>query len=159
MTNKSIEIIDNLHEKQAYCIDIFPCTIKSEKFFEVEEVFLKRNLKQYVKKICNIILILWGIYDMEIYLTEFPSNSQYKKYASLAYQNIVDIGLDRLCKIIEYIIKHDVSSVEILVPSHEFEISICGEFNTTIYNISGEDLELIQSLVEQQQLYIRQCNK
>lgn len=96
---------------------------------------------------------------MEIYLTEFPSNSQYKKYASLAYQNIADIGLDRLCKIIEYIIKHDVSSVEILVPSHEFEISICGEFNTTIYNISSEDLEVIQSLVEHEQLYIRQCNQ
>lgn len=50
MTNQSIEMIDNLHEKEAYCIDVFPCIITSKKFFQVEEIFLKRKLKQYAKK-------------------------------------------------------------------------------------------------------------
>ncbi len=82
-----------------------------------------------------------------------------KKYASLAYTNIADIALNKICNIIQYVIKHDVSSLEILVPSYEVEISIGGGFNTVIYNVSGEHLELIKSLVEHEQLYFRKCDE
>lgn len=157
--NQSIELIEKLQGKEAYCVDVFPCVMPDAKFFQVEKVFLRTKLKQYAEKICDIFMVLWGLYDLEIYLTEFPENTIYKQYASIAYSNIADMELEKLCKIVKLVIVKDISSVEILCPTHQFEMSIGGGFHTVFYNIDGEHLELVQSLAEHEGLYIRKCDE
>lgn len=61
-----------------------------------------------------------------------------------------------MAKIISYVIINDVSSVEIILGDNEKSlISIKGGFSIDIYNISEERLKLFNTLIEQENLFLR----
>ena len=61
-----------------------------------------------------------------------------------------------MAKIISYVIINDVSSVEIILGENEKSlISVKGGFSIDIYNISEERLKLFNTLIEQENLFLR----
>ena len=61
-----------------------------------------------------------------------------------------------MAKIISYVIINDVSSVEIILGENEKSlISVNGGFSIDIYNISEERLKLFNTLIEQENLFLR----
>lgn len=155
---KSMSLIEKLQESFYYCIDIFPKQVESERYFKIEEFCLGEYLKDYAEKISQIVILLSGYYKMEIYLTEV-CGKKHAKLKELAGKNLAGLGYKKLRKIIKRVICEDISSVEILIPEEEFEISIGGGFNTAVYNIQGEAEELVKQLVESRQLFFRKIEE
>ena len=61
-----------------------------------------------------------------------------------------------MAKIISYVIINDVSSVNIILGENEKSlISVKGGFSIDIYNISEERLKLFNTLIEQENLFLR----
>lgn len=157
--NERIELIDELHEKPAFCFDIFPKKVESERYFEIEKFFIGKYLEQYAENISQIIVQLYGYYELEIYLTELTGKTnEFPELRNLVWKNLANMKLGELCEIIKTVICTDIASVEILVPKYEFEISIGGFFNTAVFNIHGEHQELLKKIVENKQLYFRMAD-
>ena len=113
--------------------------------------------KIFQKKIVRIIVKILGYYPAQIYLTEFPDKID-NNFKSLypVEEDIRNKPLKELAKIISYVIINDVSSVEIILGENEKSlISVKGGFSIDIYNISEERLKLFNTLIEQENLFLR----
>lgn len=152
-----IEKIEELQEsKNCYIIDYLPMTMLGQEYFEIEKFFLKNYIKDFSKKIVNIVVKLIGYYDAQIYLTE------YYKIQSLypIGQNIRHQSLFKIAEIISYIIENDTSSVQVIFnTSPYFLISINGGFSIAVYNTSEEQRQLLNALVTQENLFFRPCSE
>ncbi len=151
-----LDLIDELHEGAGYIIDILPKTMESEGYFELEEYLMDTYIDEYAEKIVRIVLKIINYYSAQIFLTELPENycGELKNYPVDTDINGLDIK--ELADIIRYIIKNDISSVQLLLgDSPYFNISISGGFNIDIYGAADDDLELIEMLVRQEGLFLR----
>lgn len=151
---KSLDDIEKLYDTEAQVIDVLPMMMADRKYNQIEKVLSRKKLKDYADKISTIMVLLWGYYDLEIYLTRFPAKASRYRYSDLVYKDIADIGFKKLYGIIEYVIMENVSSVQVYAPLNHFVISIRGGFNTCVYNLNARDLEFVQSLVEHEGLYM-----
>ena len=120
-------------------------------------IFLRHLYQRFFKKIVRIIVKILGYYPAQIYLTEFPDKID-NNFKSLypVEEDIRNKPLKELAKIISYVIINDVSSVEIILGENEKSlISVKGGFSIDIYNISEERLKLFNTLIEQENLFLR----
>lgn len=146
-----------LDNTDCYYIDFLPETMISSDYFEIEEFFYDTYIKDFSKKIVRIIVKILGYYPAQIYLTEFPDKID-NNFKSLypVEEDIRNKPLKELAKIISYVIINDVSSVNIILGENEKSlISVKGGFSIDIYNISEERLKLFNTLIEQENLFLR----
>ncbi|SHH27240.1 hypothetical protein [Tepidibacter thalassicus] len=151
-----LELIETLQSSESYhFIDVLPETISHAGYFELEEYLLVNCLDDFSQKICRIIIKLITYYDAEIYLTEFPEEKSRLKFYEYEYKNIRSKSLQEIHKIISYIIKNGISSVQIIFPKKNILVSIHGEFSVAIYGENEEVLKLVEKLVNQENLFLR----
>ena len=148
-------LIESLQEKEYMIIDIFPKQVHKDIYFEVEKFYMKKYLKTFAKKTSRIIMQIMCYFDLEIYLTEFPKKKKNHKYASLIDMDLASLKLSKIDKIVHFVICDDISSLAIIAPDCPFLISIDGGFQVTLYNLSGEHIDLIKKIVEKENLYFR----
>ena len=81
---------------------------------EIEEFFYNTYIEDFSKKIVRIIVKILGYYPAQIYLTEFPDQSD-NNFISLypVGEDIRNIPLTELDKLISHVIINDVSSGEL----------------------------------------------
>lgn len=108
------------------------------------------------QKISKIVIILISYYDAEIYLTEFPDRDETIRYSELYGQDIRRLPLQYIDNVISYIIKNDISSVQIYFRDTPFLVSVNGGFSVDIYGAKGKELNLISQLATQENLYLKQ---
>ena len=149
------DLIESLQEKECMIIDVFPKQINKDIYFEVEKFYRKKYLKAFAKKMSRIIMQIMCHFDLEIYLTEFPDKKKNHKYASLVDIDLASLKLSEIDKILHFVICDDISSLAMLAPDCPFLISIDGGFQVSLYNISGEHIDLIRKIVEKENLYFR----
>ena len=149
------DLIESLQEKECMIIDVFPKQIHKDIYFEVEKFYMKKYLKPFAKKMSRIIMQIMCYFDLEIYFTEFPEEQTNGKYASLINTDLTSLKLNEINKIIHCVICDEISSLKIVIPDCSFLISIDGGFQVSLYNISGEYLDLIRKIVEKENLYFR----
>lgn len=148
-----ISQIEELQESNnCYIIDYLPTTMLGKQYFEIEKFFLKNYIHEFSKKIVNIVIKLIGYYDASIYLTEsYKIQSLYP-----IEKNIRNKSLFEIAKIISHIIEEDISSVQIVFGTSPYAlISIGGGFSVSIYNANEEQLQLLDALVTQENLFLR----
>lgn len=151
-------LIDQLQETtDCYYIDFLPKKMNGSNYFEIEEFFYNTYIEDFSKKIVRIIVKILGYYPAQIYLTEFPDQSD-NNFISLypVGEDIRNIPLTELDKLISHVIINDISSVQIIFGDAEKSlISINGGFSIDIYNISEKELKLFNILIEQENLFLR----
>lgn len=155
--SSDLKKIDYLQENcKCHYIDILPQRVTSQDYFELEEYLLNTFLQKFSERIINIILKLIHYYPTKIYLTEFYRPSE-EGYESLVEQNLRSLPLTKIADIISYVIMNDNSSIQVLL-EHENQslISINGHFSVDIYNASPELLSLLNLLVTQENLFLRE---
>lgn len=151
-------LIEQLQETtDCYYIDFLPQTMNSSDYFEIEEFFYNTYIEDFSKKIARIIIKLLGYYPAQICLTEFPNKCDNNvKSLYPVGEDIRNKPLTELNEIISYVIINDVSSIQILLGDTEKSlISVNGGFSIAIHNISGEKLKLFNTLIEQENLFLR----
>lgn len=148
--------IENMQEQDYFVVDIFHNNIEGNRFFELEKFYLKNYLDEFEKKLCKIVAQIICKYEVEIYLTEFPDDTKKSEYVKLVGKNIADMKLEDIISIVAYVIKNDISSVQILVPEYNFLFSINGEFQVSVYNIVNKQKEFVTEIVEKEGLYFYQ---
>lgn len=155
-----LKLIDNLQSNsKCHFIDYLPVKMEEATYFEIEEYFLETYLHDFSERITRIVIKLIGYYPSKIYLTEFPEESTDK------FKNIYPVGenmrnkpLFELAKVITHIIQSDLSSVQIILGSNSYSvISINGGFSVDIYNATDEQLQLLEMLVMQESLFLKQA--
>jgi hypothetical protein len=150
-----LNLIEELQSKNQYYI-ITPFSKTYGKYFdELEEYLLKFYLDDYSNKICRIIMKVICYYDAEIYLTEFPIEKEGLNFVGLEYQNLRTQSLEKLHEIISYVIKRDVSSVEIVFPKEKSLISVSGHFQVVVYGDKSEFLKLVKDLSNAEGLFFK----
>ena len=149
-------LIDQLQETtDCYYIDFLPKKMNGSNYFEIEEFFYHTYIKDFSKKIVRMVVKILGYYPAQIYLTEFPDHSNLKSLYPV-WEDIRNISLTELDQIISHVITNDVSSVQILLGDAEkFLISINGGFSIDLYHIPEKELELLNMLIEQENLFLR----
>ena len=127
-------LIDQLQETtDCYYIDFLPEKMNGSNYFEIEEFFYTTYIKDFSKKIVNNFISLYPVGE-----------------------DIRNIPLTELDKLISHVIINDVSSVQIIFGDAEKSlISINGGFSIDIYNISEKELKLFNILIEQENLFLR----
>jgi len=149
------DLIESLQEKEFMIIDVFPKQVQKNIYFEVENFYMKKYLKDFAKKTSRIIMQIMCYFDLEIYFTEFSEEQINDKYALLIGTDLASLKLKKLNKIIHCVICDEISSLKIVVPDCSFLISIDGGFQISLYNVSGEHIDLIKKIVEKENLYLR----
>lgn len=152
--------IENLQEKEEWYIITPFLEFPEGSYYDLELYLWSKYLDEFAKKICFIIMNALTIYKSEnIYLTEFPEDSQGLKYVSLAYENLRDKTFEELDDIISYIIKKDVSSVEIYFNEIDCLISIDGHFQVVIYGDNKNFRKYLEKLTIMQGLFFKQVSE
>lgn len=153
-----LTLIDQLQETtDCYYIDFLPQKMKSSNYFEIEEFFYNTYIKDFSEKIVRIIVKILGYYPAQICLTEFPdkSDDDFKSLYPVG-EDIRNKPLTELAKIISHVITNDVASIQIVLgDTKKSLISVNGGFSVDIYNMSEENLKLFNTLIEQENLFLR----
>jgi len=143
-------LIDQLQETtDCYYIDFLPEKMNGSNYFEIEEFFYTTYIKDFSKKIVRIIVKILGYYPAQIYLTEFPDQSD-NNFISLypVGEDIRNIPLTELDKLISHVIINDVSSVQIIFGDAEKSlISINGGFSIALTTKIGLSMRFFSYLM------------
>lgn len=133
--------IEDLMNKSAYLIDIFPKTVpqkKDNRFFDVERYF-QHNKTELNHKLTKIILKLYCYYSFTI-ITE--------------YSIVENPQANEIISLIERIFKEELGYINILLPECDALLSLNnGDLYLTAYNIDGESKELLSSLAISEGLF------
>jgi hypothetical protein len=147
-------LIDNLQtNSECFFIDILPKRVQNKSYFELEDYLLENYLKKFSLKICMIIIKLIHYYTAKIYLTECTD----EKLRDMVGNDLRGKELLYLKEIIQYVIEKDKFSVQIILSDVPFLISINGNFSVEIYNANAEQIDLIESLVKQENLFLHKA--
>lgn len=149
---KTIDLLQELEDY--YYIDYIPYHPTDANYLELEEYFEENYLPEYAKKIVRIALKLIYFYECEIFLTENTKKVELK-YNIPFNVNIRDNGPEKIAYIIEQVILKDFSSVQILFSTPLFLMSINGGFSVAIYQPSDKVIQILQSLVTQEGLFLK----
>lgn len=151
-----LKIVDNLQKNNEYnYIDFLPVKMESPRYFRLEEYLLQNYVYDYAKKISNIIIKLIHYYPARIYISK-EINSDDDFYRGLTNKNLRNKPLLRIEQIISHVIVNNNSTVQIIFDTiNVFVICINGHFSVDIFNATNEQIELIEMLVTQEQLYLK----
>ena len=138
------KLVEELLKEECYVIDFLPKKVSEEyidKFLEVEEYFLQGNEWENIKESFIRILLKLQCYCSFQFYNE-------KWYEKLSVNEMADM------------LKHVLSSSNgyLNMLSIESKMLICIEgstLNLSIYNATGDMLELLSELVTAERLYMR----
>ena len=134
--------IEELLNRQAYLIDIFPKTVPQKadnRYFAVEKYF-QHNRSEFERKLIAIILKLYCYYDLTVVSEEsITENPQ-----------VVELTLR-----LEKCFSGEHGYINIFLPECEAVMLLnYGDLYMTAYNVSGELKELLAQLVSSEGLFL-----
>ena len=133
--------IEELMDKKAYLIDIFPKTVPQKadnRYFAVEKYF-QQNRSEFERKLTAIILKLYCYYDFTVVSEDsITENPQVKE----------------LTVLLEKCFSGDHGYINIFLPECETIMLLnYGDLYMTAYNVSGELKGLLAQLVSSEGLF------
>ena len=133
--------IEELLNKKAYLIDIFPKTVPQKadnRYFAVEKCF-QQNSSELERKLSTIILKLYCYYDFAVVsedsITENPQ-------------------VEELIVLLNKCFSGELGYINIVLPECDAMLSLnYGDLYMTAYNVSGDLMELLAQLVSSEGLF------
>lgn len=139
-----------------HVLDFIPFQPQGADFLEYER-FLETGdyVKSFADRICFIALTLVAEYEAEtICLTE--SEAFFETHPELEPNvNLRRLLYERLAEIIQDVIVHELSSVQIFFAKHDVLLSIDGALRVTLYNASGDFLHTVNLLAGRNGLFVK----
>ena len=152
ISNKEIEEL--LEKDSCYSITPFYFIYNSELFDELEEYMLNNNIKEYLHKIKNIIFKTITYYDdVEISLSEFPEEGEFK-YKEYELTNIPIHSYKLIDDVITYIVKKDITKINIFFKKENILFHIGGYFSFYVFGENEEFLRNLKIHVQSEGLFI-----
>lgn len=149
-----MDTIDNVSN---YYIDFIPKILNQKSYIEVKNFFISHFLEVYEEKMIRILLKLMICFNLKMYLTDFPielKSSLSEEYSSLVGTDLMSLPIEKWTTIIKYILKEELSSIQILSFHPRILISIESGFANELRRIPNSCVELIRSIVESEGLYL-----
>lgn len=147
------KIDELLESKSCYIIDVLPKKVNCDysRFSKLEAYLVENYIKEFARKISNIIIKLMYYFETEVYRLELIDGE------SIISHNYADKDLVYISNIIKEIVENFNNSwVQIICKGENtFLINLNGQFSVNLYNVSLLDLDLINMLVKQEGLFIR----
>lgn len=133
--------IEELMEKKAYLIDIFPKAVPRKadnRYFAVEK-FFQQNRSELERKLTAIILKLYCYYDLTVVIDDsITENPQ----------------VEELTVLLKKCFSGELGYINIFLPECEAMLSLnYGDLYMTAYNVSGKLKELLSQLVNAEGLF------
>lgn len=153
------DTIDNVSN---YYIDFIPKKDNQKSYIEVKDFFISHYLDVYEDKMIRILLKLMICFNLKMYLTDFPielKSALSKEYSSLVGTDLMSLPIERWTKVIKYILKERLSSIQILSIHPRFLISINSGFANELRRIPNSRVDLVRSIVESEGLYLMKMEK
>lgn len=144
-------------EVSSYYIDFTPSKKNELRYLEIKQFFLENYLDVYQEKIIAILLKLMTYYNFRMYLTDFPykmDGKKEKEYAALVGTDLCSLSIEEWSSIVRFVIKENISSIQILSNNPRFLISINGNFSNELLRIPKEQVNFIKSIIESEGLYL-----
>lgn len=157
--NHEKDTIDNVSN---YYIDFIPKKDNQFSYLEVKDFFVSHYLELYEDKMIRILLKLLICFNLKVYLTDFPidlKSSLSKEYANLVGTDLTSLPIEKWTNVIKYILKEELSSVQILSFQPRFLISINSGFANELRRIPNSHVDLVRSIVESEGLYLIKMEK
>lgn len=133
--------IEELLNRQAYLIDIFPKTVPQKadnRYFAVEKYF-QQNRSEFERKLTTIMLKLYCYYDFTVVFDDdINENPQ----------------VEELTVLLKKCFSGELGYINIFLPESEAVMLLnYGDLYMTAYNVSGELKELLAKLVSSEGLF------
>ena len=133
--------IEELLDRKAYLIDIFPKTVPQKtdgRYFAVEK-FFQQNRSDIERKLTAVIMKLYCYYDLTIVIEDgITENPQ----------------VEELIVLLEECFSGELGYINIVLPECEAMLSLnYGDLYMTSYNVSGELKDLLSQLVSAEGLF------
>ncbi|WP_236253610.1 hypothetical protein [Lactobacillus ultunensis] len=159
---KMEEIIGFLFENTTYYyLSTVPKNINNEASFYdgYQDWCDKSYLPDFAKGVTRIIFAMMEYNYAEVYLKPEWWPKKKSKYSKYLGKNIRDIGFSKLEEIIKHIILkwqgHLI--IKLIDRKHrEFFIEVADEWQTTFYNLKGQNLKLVEELARSEGLFIQE---
>ncbi len=156
---KEMDTIDNVSN---YYIDFIPKNDNQKSYIEVKNFFVSHFLEMYEDKMIRILLKLMICFNLKMYLTDFPNelkSSLSKEYSSLVGTDLMSLPIETWTTVVKYILKEELSSIQILSIHPRFLISINTGFAYELRRIPNSHVDIIKSIVESEGLYLIKMGK
>lgn len=153
--------IENLIEtllasKSWYVVSPFHCIYGIEtNFDELENYLLETYIHTFSDKVSMIVLKLICLYSAYIELIEFFPEAPHPPFELLEYENIRDIGLNKIAQVIEYVIIQGGTSMNIYFSDLHSLIQISSGFDVVVFSETPNFLNSITTLVNMEGLCMR----
>lgn len=145
-----------LENKSWYVVSPFHCVYGIEtNFDELEHYLLETHIHTFCGKVSMIVLKLICLYSAYIELTEFFPEAPPAPFELPEYENIREIGVDKIAKVIEYVVIKGGTSMNIYFPDLHSLIQIGSGFNVAVFSESQKFLNSIGTLVNMEGLCMR----
>lgn len=145
-----------LESKSWYVISPFHCVYGSETSFEELEHYLLENfLHTFCEKVSIIVLKLMGLYPAYVELTEFFPEAPPHPFGLPEYENIRGIGMDKIAKVMEYVVIQGGTSMNIYFSDLRSMIQISGGFDVVAFSENQKFLSSVETLVHMEGLCMR----
>ncbi len=153
--NKVYTVIEKLQQLEKYhYIDYIPFEVENKEYLELENFLEKTFIKDFAKKVSNIILKLIYYLDCEIYLLN-SENFRELDYDIPFDTNIRGRNVEELSYIIQQVVIRDVTSLQIYFNTANFLVSIDGGFLVSIYNLPFNLSMTLKKIIEQEGLVLK----
>lgn len=152
--NQDMGTTDNVSN---YFIDFIPKQGNERNYDVVKNYITSHYLEVYEDKIIRILLKLMIYFNLKMYLTDFPielKSALSKEYSRLVGTDLMSLPIEKWTKVIKYILKEHVSSIQILSIQPRFLISIESEFANELRRIPNSCVNLLRSIVESEGLFL-----
>lgn len=150
-SDKKIEKL--LENDSCYSITPFYFVYNSELFDELENYMLN-NIENYLCKIKNIIFKIITYYDdVEISLSEFPKEGEFK-YKEYELTNIPIHSYKLIDDVITYIAKMDITKINVFFKKENMLFHIGGYFSFYVFGENEEFLNFLKIHVQSEGLFI-----
>lgn len=132
--------------------------MEGNQFFALEEYLLETYLDEYAAKVSNLVNRLIHYFSSQIYIID-PSKIDDIFYTPYLGKDIRQESLAIIDNIIKHTIINDVSSLQVLIHNQDQYSLICinGEFSVDLYSGDEELIELVKTLVNHENLYLRRA--
>lgn len=155
--NTMENVMETLLESESwYVISPFHCVYGSETSFEELEHYLLENfLHTFCEKVSRIALKLMGLYSAYVELTEFFPEAPLPPFEVPVYENIREIGMAKLAKMMEYVVIQGGTSMNVYFPDFRSMIQIGSGFDVVVFSEHQKFLSSVETLVHMEGLCMR----
>lgn len=143
-----------LYKDYCHIISPFYFIYNSDMFDELEKYMIKNYNDIYLQKIKVIIFRIITFYEnVEISLSEFPVEGNFK-YREYELKNIEIKSYKKIDEIITYIVKNDITKINIFFKKENMLFHIGGYFSFYVFGEDEEFLNFLKIHVQSEGLFI-----